>query len=411
MKRYIAQILVLLLSIGNTQVFADQVWGDAVEVLGSNHDQFIELNVLEGETWQTDLNVYIKESGKAVVFPVTGIVNYSEQIQVSKTDWIVNQYDAPDKITASKSEPVEGSFQYEVIFEAKTDLDALSKSFDKILIRVNVTKNDVPLDTTAPIIQAPADITAEATAIMTPVSLGTPVVDDPTAIVTNNSPSDFPIGTTPVVWQATDPSGNVGSDEQLITIVDTTPPVFTELPSDKTVIYEGLMTPVDLGTPQASDIFPVQLSNDAPAGGFPVGTSTVTWTAVDANGNSATAQQIINVQYRFEGFLQPVNSDGSSIFKLGSTVPVKFRLSDAFGNTVPNAVANIYTSKMTDQIFGSVVEATSTSSATTGNLFRYDATDSLYIFNLNTKVMSKGSHNVIVTLNDGSTYTVMISLR
>ena len=33
-------------------------------------------------------------------------------------------------------------------------------------------------------------------------------------------------------------------------------------------------------------------------------------------------------------FLQPINVDGSSVFKLGSTVPTKFRVCDYYGNSV-----------------------------------------------------------------------------
>jgi len=40
---------------------------------------------------------------------------------------------------------------------------------------------------------------------------------------------------------------------------------------------------------------PVTVSNNAPAGGFPVGTTTVTWTAVDSRGNRATATQSVTI--------------------------------------------------------------------------------------------------------------------
>lgn len=410
MKR-LSMILSIIMILTSFPVFADQVWGDAVEVLGSYHDQFIEITITEGETWETGLDVYIKESGQAVVFPVSGVVQYNQQIQVSKSTWNVNSYAVPDSITASKFEPAAGIFSYDVVFAANTDLEALSKSFDKISIKVNVLQSETPIDTTAPSIIAPSDLTLEATAILTPVDLGQPIVDDETALVTNDSPDGFGIGTTPVEWKAVDPSGNVGSDLQQVTIIDTTAPVFTTLPTNLMRVYSGKKTPVDLDQPEVFDIFPVTLTNDAPEGGFPLGTTVVTWKAIDSNGNTATVQQQITIQYQFSGFLQPINNDGSSIFKLGSTVPVKFKLTDASGNPVPDAIANIYSAKITDQIIGSITEATSTSSATTGNLFRFDPVEQLYIFNLSTKNMTKGTHNIIVKLNDGSTQTVLISLK
>jgi len=52
---------------------------------------------------------------------------------------------------------------------------------------------------------------------------------------------------------------------------------------------------VTIGTATVSDVFgPVNTSNDAPSL-FPVGITTVTWTATDANGITATATQAITV--------------------------------------------------------------------------------------------------------------------
>ena len=38
------------------------------------------------------------------------------------------------------------------------------------------------------------------------------------------------------------------------------------------------------------------VTNDAPSAGFPVGTTTVTWTAADGSGNSATATQKVTIK-------------------------------------------------------------------------------------------------------------------
>ena len=50
-----------------------------------------------------------------------------------------------------------------------------------------------------------------------------------------------------------------------------------------------------IGQATATDIFAVTVTNDAPAT-YPVGTTIVTWTATDANGNVTTKQQRITVQ-------------------------------------------------------------------------------------------------------------------
>jgi hypothetical protein len=48
------------------------------------------------------------------------------------------------------------------------------------------------------------------------------------------------------------------------------------------------------------------------------------------------------------------------------------------------------------------VEALSTAAATTGNLFRYDATSGQYIFNLGTKSLSAGQYELRIYLNNGT---------
>ena len=103
--------------------------------------------------------------------------------------------------------------------------------------------------------------------------------------------------------------------------------------------------------------------------------------------------------------------DGSSIFKLGSTVPVKFQLRDANGNFVTTAGATIFVTKISNGVTGTEIEAVSTSAATTGNLFRYDPTSNQYIFNLNTKPLSTGTWQIRIKLDDGTSKYVNISLR
>ena len=83
-------------------------------------------------------------------------------------------------------------------------------------------------DTISPQITAPADLTAECTSpVGTAVVLGTPITSDicdANLDVGNDAPALFSLGATPVVWTATDDSGNQGSDSQTVTIEDTIPP-------------------------------------------------------------------------------------------------------------------------------------------------------------------------------------------
>jgi len=114
--------------------------------------------------------------------------------------------------------------------------------------------------------------------------------------------------------------------------------------------------------------------------------------------------------YFWSGVLQPINGDGSSIFKLGSTIPVKFRLTGACVGLL-GFEARLYVAKLTDSVVGTEVEAISTSSADTGNLFR-PAGDDQYVFNLSTDGLSKGTWILRIDLGDGvPNRTVTVSLK
>ena len=77
--------------------------------------------------------------------------------------------------------------------------------------------------------------------------------------------------------------------------IDTEPPVVIP-PEDKTVEATGPQTAVDIGSATATDnVGVVSLTNDAPST-FPVGTTTITWSATDAAGNVGNDTQNVKVQ-------------------------------------------------------------------------------------------------------------------
>ena len=165
-----------------------------------------------------------------------------------------------------------------------TTLSASDNSGASAACRVTIVVKDMtpPLFT-----QPPADITAAACGALT---LPQPQVSDACGIqsLTNNAPASFPLGTTTVTWTATDTSGNPATAIQKVTVGG--PPIFTQKPTDKT--YTVCDTPPGIGTAKAVDVCgtPVPVTNNAPAT-FPIGTTTVTWTAKDSAGNIATFSQ------------------------------------------------------------------------------------------------------------------------
>jgi len=171
-------------------------------------------------------------------------------------------------------------------------------------------------DEQPPIIKAPQDITVEATGVFTVVDIGMAIVEDESEYtIKNNAPQAYGLGTTIVTWTATDAYGNVSTAETRVTVVDTTPPVLIVPKNIVVVETTGMLAKVDIGKAIATDIFPVEIRNNAPEL-FPLGTTTIVWTATDKNGNVTTATQNVTV-LRFGNFLKPekieygdINEDG-----------------------------------------------------------------------------------------------------
>jgi len=157
-------------------------------------------------------------------------------------------------------------------------------------------------DQTPPLISnVPTPILVEQTSRDgTPVTVPLPTATDTcdaTPVVTSNAPGVFPLGTTTVTFTATDSSGNTATATTSVTVVDTTAPVISNVPGPIRVEQTSRDgTPVTVPLPTATDICdaaPTVVSN-APAV-FPLGTTTVTFTATDASGNTATATTSVTV--------------------------------------------------------------------------------------------------------------------
>src|SRR5262249_43690184 len=95
-----------------------------------------------------------------------------------------------------------------------------------------------PADTTPPVITVPADITAEATGAGGAAVTYTASAADGTTLATFPSTpasgSTFPLGATTVNCTATDSSNNTSTKSFTVTVVDTTPPAFSNVPADIT---------------------------------------------------------------------------------------------------------------------------------------------------------------------------------
>ena len=100
-----------------------------------------------------------------------------------------------------------------------------------------------------------------------------------------------------VTLNVKDKSGNIGTCETAITLIDTISPTIT-CPGEIILSVDPgscVATGVSLGMPTTSDNCAIDaVINDAPAS-FPIGTTVVTWTVSDVSGNSNTCTQNVTI--------------------------------------------------------------------------------------------------------------------
>jgi len=194
----------------------------------------------------------------------------------------------------------------------------------------------VLLDTNAPMLTCPSDITLQCPAIAG--GIGFPVVTDvcdPKPQIVSDVPAMLPLGARVVTWRATDASGNQSSCQQRVEVVDTIPPQLT-LALSSTLLWppNHRMVPVQatwqvtdacdptagvllasatisepddalgsgdgnttgdiqdasIGTPDTSVLLRAERSGDGPGRVY-----TLTYVARDASGNTASALGIVTV--------------------------------------------------------------------------------------------------------------------
>src|SRR5207249_9719397 len=168
-------------------------------------------------------------------------------------------------------------------------------------------------DTTAPVIAAHGDVTAEATsAAGAIVSYTSPATSDAvdgakTATCLPASGGQFALGSTTVTCNATDAVGNGAIPTTFKVIVqDTTAPIISNVPANITATATSTAgATVSYTLPTASDIVDGSVSvscSRASGSTFALATTIVTCTATDAHGNKATASFSVTVAYSLSCF-------------------------------------------------------------------------------------------------------------
>ncbi len=124
---------------------------------------------------------------------------------------------------------------------------------------------------------------------------------------------------------------------------------------------------------------------------YGVGSFTISVSVTDKDGgtgsNSSSAGAVSHL-YDMTGILAPFNPDGSSVWKYGSTLPVKVRITDCSGAPVPGLAPNVGTLlSNSNNPSINLDETPSTSAADTTGIMRYDPTAGQYIYNFGSKYL------------------------
>jgi hypothetical protein len=109
----------------------------------------------------------------------------------------------------------------------------------------------------------------------------------------------YPVGTTTITWTATDAHTNTSTCSQTVIVTDTEKPVIIGTPANITQTNDAGVCGAKVSwiAATASDNCPgvTISSNYQPGDLFPVGTTTVTYTATDAHGNTVTTSFTVTV--------------------------------------------------------------------------------------------------------------------
>ncbi len=157
-------------------------------------------------------------------------------------------------------------------------------------------------DTTAPVVAAHANVTAEATSAAGAVvsfaaGSATDAVGVTSLTYSQASGTSFPMGVTTVTITARDAANNAGTGTFTVTVQDTTAPVVAAHANVTAEATSAAGAVVDFAAGSATDAVGVtSLANSLESGTtFPIGVTTVTITAADAANNVGTSTFTVTV--------------------------------------------------------------------------------------------------------------------
>jgi hypothetical protein len=144
-----------------------------------------------------------------------------------------------------------------------------------------------------------------------------------------------------------------------------------------------------------------------------VATHTLTATAEDTAGNSATATitYIVN-PWTLKGFYQPVDMNGVyNVVKAGSTVPLKFEVFKGSTELTDIGVRDTVTQKKVTCDTAATVDEIEQYTTTGQTTFRYDTSGGQFIDNWKSPTTKNACYQVTMTFDDGSSLVALFKTK
>ncbi|MDQ3995283.1 MAG: PKD domain-containing protein, partial [Actinomycetota bacterium] len=130
----------------------------------------------------------------------------------------------------------------------------------------------------------------------------------------------------------------------------------------------------------------------------------------DGGGSAASSGIQLRVLYNLSAILAPFNPDGTSVWKFGSTIPVKVRITDCMGDPVAGLAPQVGWSLSSSHAPSDAIsETASTSAADTTGVMRYDAFAGQYIYNFATKNLPDGNATYYMYVRGKDTTGVLVT--
>lgn len=250
-----------------------------------------------GNTSNASFTIVVRDTTAPTLFPPVG-----QTLEATSAAGATASYSATALDVVSGHVPVAFSIDSGSTFPLGSTT-VVASTIDAAGNATSAVFSIVVVDTTAPVITAPANIVLEATgasgAIATFSASALDIVSGNVAVsFSKSSGSVFALGATAVVLTATDVAGNTSTAAFNVTVIDTTAPTIT-VPEDIVIDSSTVMGATATYSASATDIVDGALTvtlSKASGTIFPIGTTVVTATVADAAGNTATKTFSVTVR-------------------------------------------------------------------------------------------------------------------